>query len=216
MVYFSIFNNFGLLIEGSVYENLFNRLLPNQLFLVFLLIIALYFFFCWIFEKNNLKQTNVSEKENYDEWKMKQIYKSCHDIEKQNKTEDQIRSEIASLIDDLSLGNYKDKLLSELQFNYRLKCFDDEDYSQLGNTRLGGLPDLPKEIEYPYNENGYYNLLCQINFAEFENKLGKLPKKGILYIFNGHESEDDYFTFFTKSTDNLEKKISTERYEKPK
>lgn len=206
-IYILLFNDFQLLVEGPIYDlNVFITLLPNHLFLVVLLIIALYFLYCWVLEKIYLKSTTVSENVNYNEWKIRQLNKSCHEIEKQNKTEDQIRSEIALLIDDLNLSTYKYKLLSELQFNYRLKCFDDEDYSQLGNTRLGGLPDLPKDMEYPYNENGYYNLLCQINFVEFENKLGKLPEKGILYIFNGHVSEDDTFTFFTKSTENLEKK----------
>ena len=205
--HFSIFIGLGVLIESSLFDFYsFNRLLPNQLLLVVLLIIVLYFSYCWVLEKNYLKTTPVLENGNYNEWKIRQLNKSSHEIEKQNKTEGQIRSEIALLIDDLDLGKFKDSLLSELQFNYRLTCFDDEDYSQLGNTRLGGLPDLPKDMEYPHNENGNYNLLCQINFAEFENKLGKLPEKGILYIFNGHVSEDDTFTFFTKSTDNLEKK----------
>lgn len=201
--HFSMFFGFGVFIESSLFDFYsFNKLLPNQLLLVVLLIIVLYFAYCWVLEKNYLKTTPTLEDVN----SIKHLNKSCHEIEKQNKTEDQIRSEIASLIDDLNLGNYKDKLLSEMHFNYRLKCFDDEDYSRLGNTRLGGLPDLPKDMEYPHNENGYYNLLCQINFAEFENKLDKLPEKGILYIFNGHESEDDYFTYFSKSTENLEKK----------
>jgi len=202
---FTIVKDWYLIADGTQY----NPELLNQVFQNFLKVIvwsawAFYILFWWVLDRFYEKLVPESNfgSNNESNWA---VY-SCQGKENELKTEDQIRSEIASLIDDLSLGNYKDKLLSELQFNYRLKCFDDEDYSQLGNTRLGGLPDLPKDIEYPYNENGYYNLLCQINFAEFENKLGKLPKKGILYIFNGHESEDDYFTFFTKSTDNLEKK----------
>ena len=105
-----------------------------------------------------------------------------------DKTQSQIRKEIEDLIDELELKEFKKDLLNELRINYRLASFEDEDYSQLGNTRFGGLPDLPKNIEYPVNEEGYYNLLCQINFSDFDDKLGKLPTKGILYIFNGHSS----------------------------
>jgi len=123
-----------------------------------------------------------------------------------NKTTDQIRNEVEKLIDELELGEFKRIVLTDLDFNYRLQSFEDEDYSQLGNTRLGGLPDLPKEIDYPCNKEGYYNLLCQINFEEFTNKLSKLPEKGILYIFDGHSSENDFVTFFFKNTENLERK----------
>jgi len=123
------------------------------------------------------------------------------------KTTDQVRNEVKKLIDELGLGEFERFVLTDLSFNYRLQSFEDEDYSQLGNTRLGGLPDLPKEIDYPYKEEGYYNLLCQINFEEFTNKLGKLPEKGILYIFDGHSSENDFVTFFSESADNLERKF---------
>jgi uncharacterized protein YwqG len=206
-IVFTLFKDWSLIIEAIDNDlELLKQVIQNCLHVFVWATIGFYIVFWWVLESIYLKYVPDVENGSYNEWKIKQINKSCHDIEKQNKTEDQIISEIASLIEDLNLGNYKDKLLSELQFNYRLKCFDDEDYSQLGNTRLGGLPDLPKDMAYPHNENGYYNLLCQINFAEFENKLGKLPGKGILYIFNGHESENDYFTYFSKSTDNLEKK----------
>lgn len=124
-----------------------------------------------------------------------------------NKTTNQIKNEVEKLIDELELGEFKTNLLDGLRFNYRLKSFEDEDYSQLGNTRLGGIPDLPKEIDYPFKEEGYYNLLCQINFSEFTNKLNRLPEKGILYIFDGHSSENDTKVIFTDSTNNLEKKF---------
>ncbi len=154
----------------------------------------------FIYEK--LVPENILNNNNVPNWEKY----SCSKTEIKHKTQNQIITEISSLIDDLELSYIKEKWLDYLQFNYRLKCFDDEDYTQLGNSRLGGLPDLPEDVNYPYNEEGYYDLLCQINFAEFDNKLGKLPVNGILYIFNGYPSENDYFTFFTKSTENLVKK----------
>jgi uncharacterized protein YwqG len=122
------------------------------------------------------------------------------------KTQDQIRGYIDGLITKLGLDKYRKDLLKDLRINYRLDSFEDEDYFQLGNTRFGGLPDLPKDVDYPHNDEGYYNLLCQINFSEFKDKLGKLPEDGILYVFNGHSSENDYVVLFSKSTSNLEKK----------
>ncbi|MBK9257556.1 MAG: DUF1963 domain-containing protein [Saprospiraceae bacterium] len=210
-VVFTIVKDWSLIVE-AINNNfeLLKQVLQNSLKVFVWATVTFYFLIWWLIENIYLKFVPETERRNYDGWNAKQVNKSCKEIEMQNKTENQIRSEIASLIDNLNLGNYKEKLLSELRFNYRLKCFDQEDYSQLGNTRLGGLPDLPKNVEYPYYENGYYNLLCQINFSEFENKLGKLPEKGILYIFNGHSSDDDFFTYFSKSTDNLEKKYPPE------
>lgn len=121
-----------------------------------------------------------------------------------SKTKSQIRKHIENLIADLELEEFKKDLCNELDFNYRLHSFENENYTQLGNTRLGGLPDLPKTITYPHNEQGYYNLLCQINFAELEDTL---PTQGILYIFQGDIYEQDYKVIFTKITDNLEKKL---------
>ena len=117
-----------------------------------------------------------------------------------------LRDNIEHLIDKLELIEFKKDLLNNLKFNYSLTSYCDEDYSQLGNTRLGGLPDLPKDIDYPHNENGYYNLLCQINFSDFKEKLGTLPDKGILYVFNGHASENDFVTIFTETTERLVRK----------
>lgn len=68
----------------------------------------------------------------------------------------------------------------------------------LGATKMGGLPDLPPDAEYPVmGEFTYYGktipaarlpLICQINCEELAPYLpdySRLPKKGIVYIFWG-------------------------------
>ena len=63
-----------------------------------------------------------------------------------------------------------------------------DDYSRLGNTRLGGLPDLPKGIKYPTFENyrgdvGGMQFMAQLNCAELAPYQSYLPRNGILYFF---------------------------------
>jgi len=69
-----------------------------------------------------------------------------------------------------------------------------DDYSQKGNTRFYGLPDLPPGVQYPQYQNvlkdspdGKSATLCkflaQINFAELKGMQDYLPKHGVLYLF---------------------------------
>jgi len=67
-----------------------------------------------------------------------------------------------------------------------------DDYSQKGNTRFYGLPDLPPGMEYPKcslakpseNQEGTLcKFFAQINFAELKGMQNYLPEYGILYLF---------------------------------
>ncbi|MEO6760096.1 MAG: DUF1963 domain-containing protein, partial [Saprospiraceae bacterium] len=58
-----------------------------------------------------------------------------------------------------------------------------EDYSTLGSSRIGGLPDLPKSWNYPiYANNRFPRFIAQINFDEFEHTNNLLPESGIMYF----------------------------------
>lgn len=65
----------------------------------------------------------------------------------------------------------------------------DDDYSQLGNTRFGGDPDLPKDMQWPVDPDEpqptYSNFIAQINFAELPelSTNTNLPSSGILFLF---------------------------------
>lgn len=106
----------------------------------------------------------------------------------------------------LDLDEYREALISEMHFCYMLDHMKLEDYANIGNSRFGGLPDLPKDKAYPQNEHGYYNLLCQINFSEFPDKLDLLPEKGMLYLFIGNEASAKVISFFIENPSDLEKK----------
>ena len=115
-------------------------------------------------------------------------------------------NEIEKRIDSLNIGQFKEELMSQLRVNFRLQTVVEENYLKLGNSRIGGWPDLPKSHSYPTRGNGYYNLILQLNFAELETNLKELPKQGILYIFYGDENSDDFKVIYTSELNNLEKK----------
>jgi len=57
--------------------------------------------------------------------------------------------------------------------------------AEIGSSRIGGTPDLPKSIEWPQFENVPMVFFAQINLAELSifHKNEFLPKEGLLYFF---------------------------------
>jgi hypothetical protein len=157
---FTIVKDWSLIVEAINNDHeLLKQVLQNLLIVFAWTTVAFSILFWLILENIYLKLVPESAYANSEKEPINYSNLSCKERKLDPKSTEEIKKEIITLIDSLELGNYKQELLDELQFNYRLKCFDDEDYSQLGNTRLGGLPDLPKDVEYPYNDEGYYNLL---------------------------------------------------------
>jgi uncharacterized protein YwqG len=69
-------------------------------------------------------------------------------------------------------------------------CFDPADHLRTGQSKLGGMPDLPKELSYPKNSKGLdIPFLCQLNLKEFENELAP---EGILYFFCQLDDTTEY------------------------
>lgn len=66
-----------------------------------------------------------------------------------------------------------------------------EDYSELGNHRFGGMPDLPAEMSYPKfiekrddGEREYlYEFIAQVNCEAIAGLQDYLPRKGMLFFF---------------------------------
>jgi uncharacterized protein YwqG len=66
-----------------------------------------------------------------------------------------------------------------------------DDYSQIGNHRFGGMPDLPATIPYPrFGENTregkasyIYEFIAQVNCTELHKFQDYLPKSGFLFFF---------------------------------
>ncbi|RRB03706.1 DUF1963 domain-containing protein [Larkinella rosea] len=91
---------------------------------------------------------------------------------------------------------------------YQIIPLGEEDYSTLGNSRAGGFPDLPPNIEWPIGEDGI-NLyfVAQINLADLsENVIPFLPKNGILYFFiNQWLWQDNKVVYFDGDLSQLKK-----------
>ena len=76
----------------------------------------------------------------------------------------------------------------------------------IGLSKIGGLPDLITGIEYPVNENGFYEFVAQINFGELDIDSELLPKTGILSLFVGSISQSEYnFFYFPEVPNDLNK-----------
>lgn len=62
-----------------------------------------------------------------------------------------------------------------------------EDQIEIGASKMGGLPDLPKNVEWFKNKKTKESLafIAQINFSDIKefDLDDKLPEKGILYLF---------------------------------
>ena len=65
------------------------------------------------------------------------------------------------------------------------KC-DAEDYSNTGNSRIAGDPDLPEHFIWPVLEDRFFTFIAQINCTELpEGAPDIFPKTGIMYFFLG-------------------------------
>ena len=65
----------------------------------------------------------------------------------------------------------------------------------IGCSKLGGTPDLPKSIEWPKFENNPMVFFGQINLEDISKTYSEseLPKKGILYFFSYFQDPENEF-----------------------
>jgi|GEM_PF-5236711 len=77
----------------------------------------------------------------------------------------------------------------------------------IGLSKLGGLAHLKRSEPYPTNEEGFYTFLVQLNFRELKIESELLPQDGILSIFTGSISNNEFKYFFYPKipTDLIEK-----------
>jgi uncharacterized protein YwqG len=101
----------------------------------------------------------------------------------------ELRAELDAGIARRHLSAVADEIRKNATECYALVAIDDDDYSELGNTRFGGDPDLPDGWDWPIDpeadEPTFSNFIAQINFAELPQlSIGSgLPSRGILYLF---------------------------------
>ena len=84
-----------------------------------------------------------------------------------------------------------------------------EDYAKIGNSRIGGNPDLPIKMDYPVFENGFYEFILQINLNN--HPIIGFPKEGLISIFYGNLDSHEAIAFYSKKEQILEnKKVPTD------
>jgi uncharacterized protein YwqG len=131
--------------------------------------------------------------------------------------------EFKNKLDTNGLGKYFDKLQPLLRNTIRLyQKATDENNIAIGQTKIGGRPDLPKEISWVTETNIVektekkflifkskkeetitkpLSFIAQINLSETSSfdKDNLLPKKGLLYFFYSAEQEVWGFDYIDKN-----------------
>ena len=97
--------------------------------------------------------------------------KEKHDANVITSTDDMFKKFIAFAIDK-GLGRYHLQLAA-----------NDEETCTVYSTKLGGIPYMPKDFDYPRRSDGEpLRLLCQLNFEKLP-AIKPFPEKGILQIY---------------------------------
>jgi uncharacterized protein YwqG len=63
------------------------------------------------------------------------------------------------------------------------RSLEEDDLTQIGNSRLGGFPDLPPNLSYPTLGGKLYTFLAQINLQDITGLAAFFPQSGWLYFF---------------------------------
>lgn len=96
---------------------------------------------------------------------------------------------VVEIIKKNKLTTHQTDLLALAKKSVGFTIVGAETYDKIGNTRFGGMPDLPKSIKYPtfkydYDKTTYkYEFIAQINCAEIADFQDYMPRKGMLYFF---------------------------------
>lgn len=101
----------------------------------------------------------------------------------------QLLAELDAAITRWHLDSVASEIRNSASECYAMVAVGDDDYSTVGNTRFGGDPDLPPDMNWPVDPDRsqptYSNFIAQINFSELPGLSRKtgLPSQGILYLF---------------------------------
>ncbi|WP_256762485.1 DUF1963 domain-containing protein [Cohnella sp. WQ 127256] len=113
-------------------------------------------------------------------------YTVNNDIEEVSSVMD-AKDDILSMFHKAGLEDYSETFQSMIKPSIRLITErESEKKIAIGQTKLGGQPDLPANIEWPYWEEYPMSFIAQINLQEMPNiQIDKdnLPTKGIIYFF---------------------------------
>ena len=97
------------------------------------------------------------------------------------------QADILSMFHDAGLKKYSEQFKKMIKQSIRLNTVrEPEEKLQLGETKIGGQPDLPANVEWPYWKEYPMSFVAQINLEEMphlQSENDNWPTKGIIYFF---------------------------------
>lgn len=114
--------------------------------------------------------------------------------------------QFTTLIHEHGLSEYQDEILASVRPAILLKLGQAEP-GHKGQSRIGGVPDLPLSIPWPKNSflDRYLCFILQINFAELPTfPDNPLTKRGMLYLFASESSNSAEQLVFYDGSEPLE------------
>ena len=107
------------------------------------------------------------------------------------KNDSELMQSIHEYWKDELVQPYREDLSQLMKTSIIFSLDKEENYEKLGNHRIGGMPDLPKDIAYPRfgknwreeKEDYIYEFITQINCTDIAHLQDYLPRTGMLYFF---------------------------------
>ncbi|HEY9801516.1 MAG TPA: YwqG family protein [Leptolyngbyaceae cyanobacterium] len=110
--------------------------------------------------------------------------------------------QFTTLIHEHGLSNCQDDILASVRPAILLRLGQAE-LGHKGQSRIGGVPDLPLSVPWPQNtsSDSYLCFILQINFAELPTfAKNPFPKRGMLYLFaDENENGAEQLVFYDGS-----------------
>lgn len=109
---------------------------------------------------------------------------------------------IKELFEENHISNIWEKIESKVKNSIKISLNKvDESEILIGESKIGGSPDLPKNIDWFQFNKKPMSFIAQINLSEINvyDLEEKLPKKGMLYFF--YDAEQEIWGFDPKDKD---------------
>lgn len=146
------------------------------------------------------------------------------------KGKNKIHNRIFDELQSIGLEKIYNKIKKYVKEGINIKVTPNYDeYLEIGDSKIGGCPDLPINMEWPKFENKYMPFFAQLNFSQIKkyDKENLLPENGILYFFISHSDYVDYMCsdncyktyktiVYSGDINNLERKIKPKSLKKGK
>lgn len=125
--------------------------------------------------------------------------------------DDELKQRLLDSTEEGILSKYRKAFLKIGFKSVGMNITNADDYASIGNTRFGGLPDLPEGMEYPGwdydydDEQGHYHyqFIAQLNCEELASFQSYLPRTGILYFFINDQEDFKPKVIFVPQTTKL-------------